>query len=259
MKKIPLLLLIGLLYVGPARAFTVEHDFTVILGPFNASKTRFTYTLTPDSYAVNSTVKTDGMFNTLYPFKANYATTGKIVNGNLETTDYHYDSQSRFNKRTKELVYDDNGMPLYRISSKNDKTKKVEIEQNADNRDTTDLQTVFAELARQYNNVKFCDSRMQVFDGKRRFDVIFRDEGKERLVANEYSPYGGDAAKCSMYIDKLGAKGDDLLWELSSDRPIYFWLLEDSEKHKPFIARISIDDTPLGRLNVYTNKVTVKD
>ena len=90
MKKIPLLLLIGLLYVGPARAFTVEHDFTVILGPFNASKTRFTYALTPDSYAVNSTVKTDGMFNTLYPFKANYATTGKIVNGNLETTDYHY-------------------------------------------------------------------------------------------------------------------------------------------------------------------------
>ena len=42
MKKIPLLLLIGLLYAGPARAFTVEHDFTVILGPFNASKTRFT-------------------------------------------------------------------------------------------------------------------------------------------------------------------------------------------------------------------------
>ena len=104
MKKIPLLLLIGLLYAGPARAFTVEHDFTVILGPFNASKTRFTYALTPDSYAVNSTVKTDGMFNTLYPFRANYATTGKIVNGNLETTDYHYDSQSRFNKRTKELV-----------------------------------------------------------------------------------------------------------------------------------------------------------
>lgn len=69
MKKIPLLLLIGLLYAGPARAFTVEHDFTVILGPFNASKTRFTYALTPDSYAVNSTVKTDGMFNALYPLK----------------------------------------------------------------------------------------------------------------------------------------------------------------------------------------------
>lgn len=60
-------------------------------------------------------------------------------------------------------------------------------------------------------------------------------------------------------LTNSGQKGDDLLWELSSDRPIYFWLLEDSEKHKPFIARISIDDTPLGRLNVYTNKVTVKD
>ena len=77
--------------------------------------------------------------------------------------------------------------PCTASAAKTTKPKKVEIQQNADNRDTTDLQTVFAELARQYNNVKFCDSRMQVFDGKRRFDVIFRDEGKERLVANEYS------------------------------------------------------------------------
>ena len=119
------------------------------------------------------------------------------------------------------------------------------------------MQTVFAELAKQYNEVKFCDSRMQVFDGKRRFDVIFKDEGQDELKANEYSSIEGTAAKCSMYIDKLNSKDDDLLWELTSERPIYFWILE--QNGKPFIARVSIDETPLGPLNVYTSKVSIKD
>lgn len=259
MQKFGLFLLFFTLFIPNAHAFSVEHDFTVLLGPFNASKTQFTYALSPQDYSVNSKVKTAGVFDTLYPFTANYWTNGKIVKNNLETANYHYDSKSRFSKRRKELIYNDQGMPIFRISAKNDKEKKVVIEQNTDNKDTTDLQTVFVELARQYNRLKFCDSRMEVFDGKRRFDVIFKDEGKEELIANEYSNFAGSATKCSMYIDKLGAKDDDLLWELTSDRPIYFWLLEDSASKKPFIARIAISETPLGSLNVYTNKITVKD
>lgn len=259
MKKILLLCLLLWGYCPIAQAFTLEHEFTVFIGPFNASQTRFAYSLAPDSYSVNSSVRTAGMFNTLYPFKANYSTTGKIVDNNLITSSYHYDSQSRFNKRTKELVYNNQGLPVYRLSTKNDRQKKVNLDIDLNNRDTTDLQTVFAELAKQYNELKFCDSRLQVFDGKRRFDVIFKDEGREELKANKYSPFSGTATKCSMYIDKLGAKGDDLLWDLSSDRPIYFWLLEEPQQHKPFIAKITIDDTPLGRLEVYTAKITLKD
>ena len=60
-----------------------------------------------------------------------------------------------------------------------------------------------------------------------------------------------------MYIDKLASQGDDLLWELTSERPIYFWILE--QQNKPFIARINIKETPLGELNVYTTNVNIKD
>ena len=66
------------------------------------------------------------------------------------------------------------------------------------------------------------------------------------------------AAKCSLYIDKLGAQGDDLLWELTSDRPIYFWILEDGNSHRPFIARVMVEDTPLGRLDVYATQIDIK-
>ena len=257
MKKLALYLSVLLTLSGSAWSASVQHDFTVILGPFDASRTVFTYALAPESYEVKSTVRTAGLFDTLYPFKADYFTSGKIKGDTLETNNYHYSSKTRFNRRTKELIYNEEGIPVYRISTKNDKEKKVAIEDSPDNKDTTDLQTVFAELAKQYNEVKFCDSRMQVFDGKRRFDVIFKDEGKEEIMANEYSPAQGLAVKCSMYIDKLNSKDDDLLWELTSERPIYFWILE--EQGKPYIARVMVEDTPLGRMDAYTSKVTIKD
>ena len=257
MKKTLFTLFSLLCLCREAGAFSVTHDFTVFIGPFNASQTSFTYALSPDSYAVASKVKTFGLFDTLYPFEARYATTGHIKNGKLETTSYKYQSQSRFTKRKKELIYNEQGVPVYRISSKNDKEKKVEITPDPKNNETTDLQTVFAELARQYNNVRFCDSKMEVFDGKRRFDVIFKDEGKEELPMLEGSPYWGLAVKCSMYIDKLKNDDDDMLMQISSERPIYFWLME--QDGKPFIARIRINDTPLGRLEAYASKITIKE
>ncbi len=259
MKKIYIAALFLLFFTTIARAKTVEHDFTAILGVFNASDTKFTYALTPSDYAIRSEVKTAGLFDTLYPFKAVYSTTGNIKDKDFETTSYKYHSQSRFTKRTKELVYNDKGEPIYRLSSKNDKKKKVEITPDINNKDTTDLQTVFAKLAKQYNELKFCDSRMEVFDGKRRFDVIFKDEGQDELPPHELSPFAGPAAKCSMYIDKLNSKDDDLMWELTSKHPVYFWIMEDKETNMPFIARVLVEDTPLGRLDVYTKNITVKD
>lgn len=260
MKKTRLLTLLALLFTAaPAQAFTVIHDFRVLLGPFNASETGFEYSLTPKDYQVKSSVKTFGIFDTLYPFKAEYATTGKINGKNLETRSYKYKSKSRFSSRAKELVYNDKGLPVYRLSSKNGKEKKVDILPDAQISKTTDLQTVFAELARQYNQLKFCDSRMEVFDGKRRFDVIFKDEGKEDISADKNLPFNGTAAKCSMYIDSLGTTGDDLLWEVTQDKPINFWIMEEKASKLPFIAKIEIESTPLGKLQVFTKKITIKE
>lgn len=61
MKKIYLLFSF-LLAFSDAKAASVEHDFTAILGVFNASDTKFTYELTPKDYAIRSEVKTAGVF-----------------------------------------------------------------------------------------------------------------------------------------------------------------------------------------------------
>jgi len=255
-KKL-LLFPIVFLAVSSAQASGVKHFFTAFVGPFNAATAEFEYDLSAASYAVRSVIRTNGTFDTIYPFQAQYETGGKIIGEKMRPANYKYESKSRFSKRSKQTFFDASGLPLYSISTKNGKSKRKDVRKKIAENDSTDLQTVLGLIVQRYYNVRFCAARLPVFDGKRRYDVIVEDEGKENLEAVAHSPYAGNAVKCSIYIDKLQEKGDDLLWELASDRRIYFWIMEDTKSKLPFIARIKINETPLGQANVYTTKIEV--
>lgn len=259
MRKNTIFFLFFLLCCGKAHAFSVKHDFFVTVGPFDASKTEFTYTLTPSDYQIKSQISTNGFFNTVYPFKAEYYTAGTISGDKMTTADYSYTSQSRFNTRSKQVFYNTKGEPQYQISAKNGKEKRKNFTPSPTPADTFDLQTVLAKLTRQYNLLGFCDAKLAVYDGKRRFDVTFKDEGTENLAPDEHSFYTGEAAKCSMQISKLLSEDDDSLWEFSANKPVWFWIARDSLSGYPFIARIRIDDTPLGSLTAYTTQITIKE
>ena len=257
MKKFILTLLIFLTPLS-AKAFTVKHDFFVTVGIFDASKTSFSYTLNKDSYKIESDVKTNGFFHTVYPFRATYNTSGTIADSKMNTTDYNYTAKSKFNTRSKKVFYK-NGIPQYQISSKNGKEKKREFQPSPSPADTFDLQTVIAKIAKQYNELGFCDSTLRIYDGKRRFNAIFKDEGSDTIQANEHQFYSGKAAKCSMHIVKDLSDDDDELWEFSSNKPVYFWIAKNEKNGYPFIARVQIKETPLGELNAYTSQISIEE
>lgn len=110
-KKFLVAALTAVVFASSAEALSVKHDFTAFVGPFNASTAEFEYTLTKKSYAVRSVVRTNGTFGFLYPFEANYYTGGSIEGDRLETSAYRYTSQSRFNKRSKVMIYNEDGQP----------------------------------------------------------------------------------------------------------------------------------------------------
>ena len=124
---------------------------------------------------------------------------------------------------------------------------------------TTDLQTVIAEIIIQYSKMGFCNARLHVFDGKRSYDIVFNDEGKENIKANEFSSYQGEAVKCSFYADDLGQHSDDLIFQITPQNPVYVWILNDEKTHHPFIAKLEKPSTLLGKLVVYTQNVKFKD
>lgn len=259
MKKILSIALFTSFLYNTANAHQTIHHTTAFVGPFNASNASFSYNITPNSYIVKTNIETNGIFNTLYPFKAEYKTTGTVSKNDFNTNSYKSYSKSRSNTRKKEIFYDNTGKATHIINKKNDKIKKVDIIQPKDNIHTTDLQTVLAKIIKQYTTMGFCNAKLHVFDGKKRYDMIFNDEGTENISNNEYSPYQGEAVKCSFYADDLNQNYDDLIFDISPDNPIYVWILKDKETNVPFIAKIEKKSTPLGKLVVYTSKVEIKD
>ena len=89
-KSLTIALFLSALWSLPAHAASVTHNFAVRLGVFDASRTQFTYELRGKTYRVQSEVSTNGIFDTLYPFKAEYFTNGKIEGDKLRTESYKY-------------------------------------------------------------------------------------------------------------------------------------------------------------------------
>ena len=259
MKKLNFLCLFFSLWSFSAQAFQVDQHFFVTIGAFDASRTTFTYKFDKNTYEITSNVATNGFFNTLYPFQAIYKTFGKIAQEQLIVQKSNYESKSRFNTRNKQIFYTADGKPDHQISTKNGKQKLKNFEQPTEPADTFDLQTVIAKLTFQYQHLGFCNSTQSVFDGKRRFEVIFKDEGEETLLPNEYSAFSGKTARCSFQINKENTDEDDTLWQFTAQRPIYFWVARDTKTNHPFIALVKIKDTPLGELTAYLSKITIKD
>ena len=245
MKKIIFALIITL-FAQEAQSASVKQDFIVHVGPFDAGRTEFEYDLGANKFSVLSKVSTNGLIDVIYPFTASYQSIGKILKSQkLQTQKYTSLSQSSSTCRSKEMYYNAAGLPTYRISAKN--------------LGTTDLQTALGQIAYQYNHKGTCANKLEIFDGKKRFSIIFEDRGTEELVMHELSPnIKGSAHKCIAYIDKLDNDDDDLIWTISKDNPIHLWLQTDEKSKLAYIARIHMEDTPLGELNAYTTAITIK-
>ena len=235
----------------------IEHNLNVRIGLFDAARVNMKYKLDKNNYQFTSQVATAGIFGKLYFFDATYSSSGLIKDNKIITQDYSYKTKSSSHDRTKQLVFE-NGILDHRLSSLDGTPKRVEITLPETPFDASDMQSIFALLASQVTQNKFCDKEKTIFDGKKLYQVIIKDEGKE-YFQDEEVPYSGMSLKCSIYIHNLDEEADnDLLLSTTSERPVYFWILEDKQTKMPFLGKIEIASTPLGTLKAYTTAISAE-
>ena len=232
----------------------MEQDLNVEIGVFNAANVKMSYSVDDTTYAFSSVVETAGFFSKLYHFSATYSTTGQINNEKFITKDYRYVSQSRSHTRTKEIVFDKNGTLIERKSSKDNKEKNVKVDLANHQFDFNDLQSVFAYLTKQIRENKFCDMQKKVYDGKKSYTISIKDEGLDYIEDKNEK-----ALKCSIFIKRTDNKDDDLLFDSTAERPVYFWVGQEKQSLLPYVIKIEIDSTPLGKLKAYTTNVNIKE
>lgn len=241
-----------LLYATSAQALQVKHYFKTTIGIFDACEETLEYAFYREKdYDIKTSLTTTGTFGALYPFKAQYHAVGTYEKDLFKPQDYFYEANSRFKHRTKEIVYQD-GVPQYRISTKNEKKRKDAITIDQTYQTSNDLLSTFAALIEQINRKGHCDFDQYSFNGKRYARSEVKTLGKEKIDTGSFK---GKALKCRYKMEVLDDADAGFL--VDRDEPIIFWVLKDEKTKAFFLAKAVMESTPFGKMETVATKIEV--
>lgn len=155
-------------------------------------------------YRMEMRAHTRGFLAALAPWKGSFETMGWWLKGGALTPELHRSvSTWRDEVEIKEYKYGKDGSFLgYRVEEagkdKTPKTIEPDLTENS-----TDALTATLMVMEALADGKPCEGASEVFDGDRRYRLIFRDRGPERLESSRYNIYEGPAIRCEVEVEPM--------------------------------------------------------
>jgi hypothetical protein len=152
-----------------------------------------------NAYHIEMAAWTRGFLAALAPWSGSFATSGKQSGGKNLSRSHKSVSIWRDEPETKTYTFD-NGKLMKLVINDNGKDKspkKLEPELTAN---TTDFLSAILTMLEAVGDKKPCTGSADIYDGKRRYTVLFRDLGEEQLGATPYNIYDGAATKCETEV-----------------------------------------------------------
>lgn len=177
-----------------------QANYAVYSSGFHVVNARLNITEGKADYAATLSAGTQGFLRKLAPWDGIFRTKGWIIKGALQPETHETVTTWRGEAETKTATYQKDGTfaGLKVIEQGRDRTPKDFDPAIA--ADTTDLLSVTLAMMRQAGAGQGCNYKATVFDGKRSFDMAFRQTGTEKLAATKYNSYTGDTLKCEVEI-----------------------------------------------------------
>lgn len=161
----------------------------------------------PDNghYDIFFEAKTRGFLGKLAPWWGTFESNGWRVNGEgADRPKLHKSVSSwRDEKEIKEYFYNKDGTfeELKITEEGKDKSPKELEDELVQN--TTDALTATLQVMQSIADGSPCQGSSEVFDGKRRFNLVFNDIGAATLERTRYNVYEGEAVKCTVEVDPI--------------------------------------------------------
>lgn len=178
-------------------------QYDVYAGGFKALNASLVMALDDQAYDLSLEARTEGFIGDLFPWKASYTTSGHAEKGALMPSIHTERSTWRNTVKVTEMSYGPQGKVLKATVHEGDKTTvKRDIDESL-TKDTMDLLTGTLTMLQTVKNSEKCQGKFPVFDGKRRFNIVLKDEGKETLSPTKYSKFEGEARRCTVKVEPV--------------------------------------------------------
>lgn len=182
-----------------------------------------------DEYAIALDGRTVGLIHRLKPLAFTATSEGVSDGKGLQPARYATTTEKRKKHKSLTVAFQPHGTPSIRFTPMDDAEEPAPPELL---KDTIDPASAVLTLIRTLSDTASCAGKVQVFDGKRRYDVKFADLPLQMLQKTSYSIYSGEAKRCHASMMPLhGFKpGKRVLWE---DTTIWFGQVLDGAPALP--------------------------
>ena len=235
----------------------VDLMYKIYVGGFHVIDLDVDIGLNRTDYEFAAKVESVGMIGRMFPWWMKAYSRGEISDAKVTPVIAGQRNNWRGKDRFIDLKFINGVANIHRISPKpeTDDRDRVPVDMRTG---VMDLTSAIIFLIRNMDAGHPCQARLPVFDGRRRYDLIAKPDGVERLRPSGYTPYVGETVNCRLTIAKKAGfkKNDDSGWN-DGDRSARVWMAKPFGDVPPVPVRLTIN-TPLGSVIAHLNAATVE-
>ncbi|BBK31102.1 uncharacterized protein DUF3108 [Stella humosa] len=189
------------LVLGPAAALaapkSIELQYDVYTAGLPTLALKLDIAFTGEGYRVAADMQTQGLAGFLFPWHYQSVSEGVVAGGDLRPALYRTTSTASGKTKTARLVYRADGTVAA--------TAEPAVEEGRDpvppglTRGSVDILTAVLRVTRRLESTGRCDGEVPVYDGLRRYDLVFSDGGLDRSNAMTVSA----VRRCSASMRRL--------------------------------------------------------
>lgn len=240
--------------VGPAAGQSLRLGYEAYAGGLHVMSFGIRIEETGGEYRVATDLRTRGLADFLVGMHLDSHAFGKVRQGKL--VPFRYLNQSRFGRRSSTLLVEprqDGGFFVQATPAREKDKERTPIPATSLS-GAVDPLTAMLQASRTIAASGACRQRVPVFDGRRRYDLVFADEGVHGLAPTQYSGYTGPARLCRVRQERIGgflAEQDDE----DIGQESLLWIASPLVGAPPVPVRVEVD-TGWGGLTIHLDEVT---
>ncbi|CAO3444169.1 hypothetical protein [Azospirillum argentinense] len=183
------------LFPLPAQAQRWQLDYRVHVGGVAVLDARAELTLTEGRYSVQVNAATDGFLGRLFPWETQSLSVGTVTPDGVAPIRHTQSGVLRGSPRTVTLDYAPDGSVRTQVSPPPEEEDRDPVPDTL-SRETRDPLSGVLDMLMAGLHGGGCQRTVPIYDGRRRYDMIFTDRGMTMIGASRHSVFAGAARQC---------------------------------------------------------------
>ncbi len=246
--------------LGAAQGRRVALEYAIYIGGFRMIDVSLNARLDKTDYRIGMDLKAVGFLNTVIDWEMSAWSEGGFDARQVVPVRAGHNSEWRGKKRRIRLDWNGGGGPpkVEAVPSADGDERSVVTQE--DRVGARDLAGAILSTLLAVGLKDSCTHAEPVFDGRRRFNMTFEELGRDRLRKSDYSPFGGEAMRCSLKIERISGfhlRQSRYRWMSGGNRATV-WLGRALPGAPPVLMRLEVE-TLFGPLRLHLASAKMDD